>query len=965
MRFDFPTHRSGDTWRGISSITILDDTLPIDLTNCKIYIQFRSIYNLASPVALLLSTNDNTVFITFPTLGIISIPSQVINLPVGRYRYDLQIDFPDNSSKTFLEGEWEVIPGITTPSFDSTVNSRFNSLKINSLISLVSANSAMWGYMANDIKALTGIWQNASTVVQNNSANWSISTLIKNLSAYWNTEVESLTGKWENSSTIVQNNSSNWDRSFLLSSSIISLTANWQNSYTLTSENSSTWDSVYTSVNPVSANWDSVYTSVKDTSANWDSVYSSVNPVSANWNSVYSSVNLVSANWDSVYTSVKDTSANWDSVYTSVKDTSANWDSVYTSVKDTSATWDSVYTSVKDTSANWDSVYTSVKDTSANWDSVYTSVKDTSANWDSVYTSVKDTSANWDSVYTSVKDTSANWDSVYTSVKDTSATWDSVYTSVKDTSANWDSVYTSVKDTSANWDSVYTSVKDTSANWDSVYTSVKDTSATWDSVYTSVKDTSANWDSVYTSVKDTSANWDSVYTSVKDTSANWDSVYTSVKDTSANWDSVYTSVKDTSANWDSVYTSVKDTSANWDSVYTTYNINSATYATISFVDTKFLPLSGGKIDGDLIITGDLSILGSSTIIETNISVTSALEINNSGTAIALTVNQNGNSDIAKFSDDRNTILVLKNGGNVGIKTDDPNVELTVNGSISSNSTIYDKAGNSDDWNSVFSTVSVNSALNWVQGTELRNLSGHWESSYTTVLENSSKWLSDTSITQEFFDDFLTLGAGSTLPLSFLKPANLGGAIFVAAENTKQGVLILSTNPVISSNQRSGVTSNATIHLGQGSEYRLIFSARRGTNSFSSLVSGVIDIGFHDQIATNNILPDDGCFFTSVNGGNWNAYTVTAANPAIITDTGIPCDTTWRTFEIKINSDSTTANYYIDNVLVANHNNSIPKDPGAQTAIGYRCFRQTANPLNVELRLDWQSLIIKRNTKLWE
>ena len=965
MRFDFPTHRSGDTWRGISSITILDDTLPIDLTNCKIYIQFRSIYNLASPVALLLSTNDNTVFITFPTLGIISIPSQVINLPVGRYRYDLQIDFPDNSSKTFLEGEWEVIPGITTPSFDSTVNSRFNSLKINSLISLVSANSAMWGYMANDIKALTGIWQNASTVVQNNSANWSISTLIKNLSAYWNTEVESLTGKWENSSTIVQNNSSNWDRSFLLSSSIISLTANWQNSYTLTSENSSTWDSVYTSVNPVSANWDSVYTSVKDTSANWDSVYSSVNPVSANWNSVYSSVNLVSANWDSVYTSVKDTSANWDSVYTSVKDTSANWDSVYTSVKDTSANWDSVYTSVKDTSATWDSVYTSVKDTSANWDSVYTSVKDTSANWDSVYTSVKDTSANWDSVYTSVKDTSANWDSVYTSVKDTSATWDSVYTSVKDTSANWDSVYTSVKDTSANWDSVYTSVKDTSANWDSVYTSVKDTSATWDSVYTSVKDTSANWDSVYTSVKDTSANWDSVYTSVKDTSANWDSVYTSVKDTSANWDSVYTSVKDTSANWDSVYTSVKDTSANWDSVYTTYNINSATYATISFVDTKFLPLSGGKIDGDLIITGDLSILGSSTIIETNISVTSALEINNSGTAIALTVNQNGNSDIAKFSDDRNTILVLKNGGNVGIKTDDPNVELTVNGSISSNSTIYDKAGNSDDWNSVFSTVSVNSALNWVQGTELRNLSGHWESSYTTVLENSSKWLSDTSITQEFFDDFLTLGAGSTLPLSFLKPANLGGAIFVAAENTKQGVLILSTNPVISSNQRSGVTSNATIHLGQGSEYRLIFSARRGTNSFSSLVSGVIDIGFHDQIATNNILPDDGCFFTSVNGGNWNAYTVTAANPAIITDTGIPCDTTWRTFEIKINSDSTTANYYIDNVLVANHNNSIPKDPGAQTAIGYRCFRQTANPLNVELRLDWQSLIIKRNTKLWE
>jgi hypothetical protein len=1067
MRFDFPTHRSGDTWRGISSITILDHEVPIDLTGCKIYIQFRSIYNFASPVVLTLTTEDNTIKIENAVNGIISIPEQIINVPVGRYRYDLQIDFPDGASMTYMEGEFEIKPGITSPTFDSSINTRYNALRINSLISLISANSALWAYDGSDIKSLTANWQDVATLVQKSSSSWAVDSLIRELSGYWQSNytyvsqnssifsivqnsssswavdnfVRSLSSSWQNSYTVTSESSADWNlaysKLYLLDSvysnvnetssdwnsvytTVLESSSNWNSTYSLVSsvytsvsEMSSNWDSVYTSVEDTSANWDSVYTSVEDTSANWDSVYSSVLDTSANWDSVYTSVKDTSANWDSVYTSVKDTSANWDSVYTSVKDTSANWDSVYSSVLDTSANWDSVYTSVENTSANWDSVYTSVLESSANWDSVYTSVKDTSANWDSVYTSVLDTSANWDSVYssvlessanwdsvyTSVLDTSANWDSVYssvlqtssnwdsvyTSVKDTSANWDSVYTSVLDTSANWDSVYTSVKDTSANWDSVYTSVLETSANWDSVYTSVLDASANWDSVYTSVKDTSANWDSVYTSVKDTSANWDSVYTSVLDASANWDSVYTSVLDTSANWDSVYTSVKDTSANWDSVYTSVKDTSANWDSVYTTYNQNSSTYATIQFVDNKFLPLSGGIIDGNLTITGDFSILGELTQINTEIVTTSSIEIINEGSSIALQVTQIGSSDVASFKDDSNVALIIKNGGNVGINTENPNVHLTVNGSISSNEIIYDGTGNSTEWNqaysnvssnssvldSVFSTVSQNSSVNWsrdAEYAELKSLSSTWISTHTTVLQNSASWLSDFSITQEFFDDFITLGAASTLPNAFLKPANKGGAIFVNAEDSKQGVLILSTNPLLSANQRSGVTSNSTINFGCGTEYRLIFSARRGTNTFDGInVLGRIDMGFHNQVSTDMDEPSYGCFFVSENGGNWKAVTKNQINSPLLTETSttIPCDETWRTFEVKVAQDSSIVEYYIDNILVATHTTSIPVGNNTQSAIGYRCFRKTRAALNVELRIDWQSLIMKRNNQLWK
>ena len=867
MRFDFPKHRSGDTWRGITSITLTDENdSVVDLNGCKLYIQFRSIYNLASPVVLLLSTENNTITLTNPTSGIISIPQQIINVPVGRYRYDLQVDFPDGTSNTYMYGEWEIIPGITTPSFDSTVNSRFNAIKINTLVSLLCANSGNWNSVYNTVYNISSVWEDVSNFVQTNSSNWQSYAIINQLSAYFNTFYYDVTSNVYDLTTLVQNNSSSW----AIDSLVRNLSGNWENTFNFVNSNSSYWDSAYSTV----------------------------------------------------------------------------------------------------------------LNTSGNWDSVYTSVKDTSANWDSVYSSFLNTSGNLDSVFSSVKNTSANWDSVYTSVKDTSGNWDSTFTSVKNTSANWDSVFSSVRKTSANWDSTFTSVKNTSANWDSVYTSVKDTSGNWNSVYTSVKDTSANWDSVYSSVLNTSANWDSVYSSVLNTSANWDSVYSSVLNTSANWDSVYSSVLNTSANWDSVYTSVKDTSANWDSVYTTYNKNSATYATINFVDNKFLPLSGGTIKGNLTIDGDFTILGELSQIDTIISTTSSLEITNTGTTPALKVTQKGNSDIAIFKDDDNTSLIIKDGGNVGIGTDTPNEKFTVNGSISSNSIIYDEIGNSKKWNyaytsventsgildSVFTTVSQNSSVNWsrdAEYAELKALSSTWISTHTTVSQNSAEWLSDFSITQEFFDDFLTLGAASTLPNAFLKPANIGGAIFVGPENSKQGVLILSTNPLASANQRSGVTSNSTIHFGEGTEYRLIFSARKGTNSFNSTISGRIDMGFHNQISTNNEYPAYGCFFTSENGENWKAVSTLEPLVAEVTNTSIPCDETWRTFEIRIDKDANIAQFYVDNILVATHTQSIPKGLNTQTAIGYRCFRKKAANLNVELRIDWQSLIMKRNNQLWK
>ena len=108
---------------------------------------------------------------------------------------------------------------------------------------------------------------------------------------------------------------------------------------------------------------------------------------------------------------------------------------------------------------------------------------------------------------------------------------------------------------------------------------------------------------------------DIIYTS-NGSSENWTSTYITVSALSALWGDESGAVSKlyvdgkflplSSVNitkWDSVYTSVKDASANWDSVYTSFNTNSADYTTFNYVDSNFLNLTGGLINGSLTAIG--------------------------------------------------------------------------------------------------------------------------------------------------------------------------------------------------------------------------------------------------------------------------------------------------------------------------------------------------------------------------
>jgi hypothetical protein len=105
------------------------------------------------------------------------------------------------------------------------------------------------------------------------------------------------------------------------------------------------------------------------------------------------------------------------------------------------------------------------------------------------------------------------------------------------------------------------------------------------------------------------------------------------------------------------------------------------------------------------------------------------------------------------------------------------------------------------------------------------------------------------------------------------------------------------------------------------------------------------VGFPNDNAVNPTGAFDFIGLYAVQGtANWHAITDDGTQTS--TDTGIAVDTSWHKFEVKINSDATSVEFYIDDVLEATHTTNIPSGPvtcgawwGTSTAIHF--FSDTA------------------------
>lgn len=112
MTYNIPNHRRGDTWAGISSITILVSSTPVNLTNSVVKMEFRQ--SIDSPVALTLTTANSSIVLSgAPTNGTIQIPPIKIEIPFAKYLYDLQVTYPNGVVKTYMSGTWTILPDIT------------------------------------------------------------------------------------------------------------------------------------------------------------------------------------------------------------------------------------------------------------------------------------------------------------------------------------------------------------------------------------------------------------------------------------------------------------------------------------------------------------------------------------------------------------------------------------------------------------------------------------------------------------------------------------------------------------------------------------------------------------------------------------------------------------------------------------------------------------------------------------
>jgi hypothetical protein len=84
------------------------------------------------------------------------------------------------------------------------------------------------------------------------------------------------------------------------------------------------------------------------------------------------------------------------------------------------------------------------------------------------------------------------------------------------------------------------------------------------------------------------------------------------------------------------------------------------------------------VKGTTRIEGDLIVNGVQHIIDTDTSTTEQLRITNDGTGPALILNQLGSQPVIDIQDSSNSVLFIKDGGNIGIKTNNPNISVHIN-----------------------------------------------------------------------------------------------------------------------------------------------------------------------------------------------------------------------------------------------------------------------------------------------
>jgi hypothetical protein len=406
--------------------------------------------------------------------------TSVSYIPVGFNGYDI-------ISYTVSDGQYETTSTISL----SVVNGRSYEPSPEVLQTIANIQS-----LENNFSILSSTWDEATTLLSSKSAKWlnidkdkydDVSTIVQNNSANWDIALNNV-DEYNAAYTIVDSNSADWNESINTLNTISAIYTqqypDWLNSYNTLSTLSSSWENntidianLITSYSGNSAFWDSVYVLVSTESANWDKTTIS-NILSANsayWDNAFSVVTSFSSVWSGAADDFSVVYANYSSI-------SAKWDDVYNVVSANSASWNQsdLITIFSNNSADWVATGNTVTAFSADWNDAY-NINNTissilsaeSGDWTTAYNTVCAESANWGGakVFEFLTPLTGNWNTAYTTLTTYSATWDSI--------SSVDIVTNILTGNSALWNSSYNLLTANSALWNYSYTTVNANSSSW------------------------------------------------------------------------------------------------------------------------------------------------------------------------------------------------------------------------------------------------------------------------------------------------------------------------------------------------------------------------------------------------------------------------------------------------------------------------------------------------------